>query len=173
MRLLVPTDMLIEMHRERFRRQLEAVALVRSEAREALAQFDHPAFQPAFTAARVSEFLGGFRFYTYAPDIRSFAERTAGLLILFSIALAGAPDDARPLPVSASALAKRFHVSRTHVIGLLRDAVEAGLLERDGNEFRMTPRLREAVEMMIAALHLFTAHNARTALAAVARANAA
>ena len=172
-RLLVPTDMLIEMHRERFRRQLEAVALVRSEAREALAQFDHPAFQPAFTAARVSEFLGGFRFYTYAPDIRPFAERNAGLFILFSIALAGAPGDARPLPVSASALAKRFHVSRTHVAGLLRDAVETGLLERQGNEFRMTPRLREAVATMIATLHLFTANNALAALAAVARANAA
>jgi len=172
-RLLVPTDMLIEMHRERFRRQLEAVALVRSEAREALAQFDHPAFQPAFTAARVSEFLGGFRFYTYAPDIRPFTERNAGLLVLFSIVLSAASDDARLLPIAASVLAKRFHVSRTHVIGLLRDAVEAGLLERHGNEFRTTPRLREAVEMMIAALHLFTAHNARTALAAVARANAA
>jgi DNA-binding IclR family transcriptional regulator len=121
----------------------------------------------------VSEFLGGFRFYTYAPDIRPFIERNAGLFVLFSIALSGAPDDTRSLPVSASALAKLFHVSRTHVTGLLRDAVEAGLLERDGNEFRMTPRLREAVEMMIAALHLFTAHNARTALAAVARANAA
>ena len=172
-RLLVPTDKLIEMHRERFRRQLQAVALVRSEAREALAQFDHPAFHPAFTAARVSEFLGGFRFYTYAPDIRPFAERNAGLFILFSIALAGAPGDARPLPVSASALAKRFHVSRTHVAGLLRDAVETGLLERQANEFRMTPRLREAVAMMIATLHLFTANNALAALAAVARANAA
>ena len=172
-RLLVPTDKLIEMHRERFRRQLEAVALVRSEAREALAQFDHPAFQPAFTAARVSEFLGGFRFYTYAPDIRPFAERNAGLLVLFSIALSAASDDARLLPIAASVLAKRFHVSRTHVTGLMRDAVEAGLLERHGNEFRMTPRLREAVEMMIATLHLFTANNARTALAAVARANAA
>jgi len=176
-RLLVPTDKLIEMHRERLRRQLQAVALVRSEAREALGQFDHPAFHPAFTAARVSEFLGGFRFYTYAPDIRPFAERNAGLFILFSIALAGAPDDTlpptRPVPVSASVLAKRFHVSRTHVAGLLRDAVEAGLLERQGNEFRMTPRLREATEMMIATLHLFTANSARTALAAVARANAA
>ena len=176
-RLLVPTDKLIEMHRERLRRQLQAVALVRSEAREALAQFDHPAFHPAFTAARVSEFLGGFRFYTYAPDIRPFAERNAGLFILFSIALAGAPDDTlpptRPVPVSASVLAKRFHVSRTHVAGLLRDAVEAGLLDRQGNEFRMTPRLREATEMMIATLHLFTANSARTALAAVARASAA
>jgi hypothetical protein len=53
--------------------------------------------------------------------------------VLFSIAFARAADDAmpptRPVTVSASALAKRFHVSRSHVIGMLRDAVEAGLLE--------------------------------------------
>jgi hypothetical protein len=177
-RRLMPTERLFELHRERWRRQLRAVALVRPEAQEALAQFDHPAFHPAFTAAQVDEFLGGFRFYSYAPDIRLFAERNAGLFVLFSIAFARADDDTmpptRPVPVSASALAKRFHVSRTHVIAMLREAVAAGLLERPGpgNEFRMTPRLREATETMIATLHLFTAASARAALAAVARANA-
>ena len=178
-RLLMPTERLFEIHRERWRRQLRAVALVRPEAQEALAQFDHPAFHPAFTAGQVNEFLGGFRFYSYAPEIRSFAERNAGLFVLFSITMAGTADDTTPptraVPVSASALAKRFHVSRTHVIGILRDAVEAGLLERPGpgNEFRMAPRLREAVETMLATLHLFTAASARAALAAVARASEA
>jgi DNA-binding MarR family transcriptional regulator len=178
-RLLMPTERMFEFHRERWQRQLRAIALVRPEAQEALAQFDHPAFHPAFTAGQVSEFVGGFRFYRYAPDIRTFVERNAGLFILFSIALARTAGDTippvRPVPVSASALAKRFHVSRSHVIGMLREAVEAGLLERPGpgNEYRMTPRLREATETMIATLHLFTAASARAALAAVARASEA
>lgn len=172
-RRLMPTEQLLAMHRERWRRQLGAVALVRPEAEEALAKLDHPAFQPAFTAGQVNEFLGGFRLYTYAPDIRLFTERNAGLFVLFCIALARASDDTlpplRPVPVPASALARHFHVSRSHVVGMLREAVEAGLLEREGvaNAYRMTPRLREAVEVMLATLHLFTASSARAALEAV------
>jgi hypothetical protein len=135
-RLLMPTDKLIAMHRERWRRQLCAVALVRPEAGEALNRFDHPAFDPAFTAAQAQEFLGGFRLLNDAPDVQFFADRNAGLFILFSIVLAGAPDDAVPptrlVTVPAAALAKRFHVSRSHVIKLLRDAVDTGLLERPG-----------------------------------------
>jgi hypothetical protein len=178
-RLLMPTERMFAFHRERWQRQLRAVALVCPEAHEALAQFDHPAFNPAFAAGQVNEFLGGFRLYRYAPDIRTFVERNAGLFVLFSIALARTAGDTVPplraVPVSASTLAKRFHVSRSHVIGMLREAVEAGLLERPGpgNEFRMTPRLREATETTIATLHLFTAASARAALAAVARASEA
>lgn len=175
-RRLVPTDKLTEMHRERWLRQLRAVALVLPEAQEALACSDHPAFRPAFTAAQVAEFTGGFRFYHYAPELRLFAERNGGMFVLFSVALGGADDDTMPptraVPVSASALAKQLQVSRSHVIGLLRDAVDAGLLERPGagSEFRMTERLRESLQNMIATLHLFTAIAAREALAAVRRA---
>jgi len=178
-RLLMPTEKLIEMHRERWRRQLRAVALVLPEAGDALSHFDHPAFDPAFTAAQASDFLGGFRLLNDAPDVQFFADRNAGLFILFSIVLAGAPDDAVPptrlVTVSASALAKRFHVSRSHVIKLLREAVDAGLLERPGpaNEFRMTPRLREATQVVLATLQAFTAGAARAALDAVAREHAA
>ena len=178
-RLLMPTDKLMAMHRERWRRQLGAVALVLPEAGDALTHFDHPAFGPAFTAAQAREFLGGFRLLNDAPEVQFFADRNAGLFILFSIALAGAPDDAVPptrlVAISASALAKRFHVSRSHVITLLRDAVDAGLLERPGaqNEFRMTPRLRETTQNVLATLHVFTAAAARAALDAVARERAA
>ena len=177
-RLMMPTEQMFEMHRDRWRRQLKAVALVCPEAEQALAHFDHPAFNPAFTAGQVNEYLGGFRFFRYVPEFRLFAERNAGLFILFSIAFAGAPDDTMPptraVPLSVSTLARRFHVSRAHVTGLLRDMVEAGMLERPGpeNEFRMTPQLRDALQTMIATLHLFTASSARAALAAVAGADA-
>ena len=97
-----------------------------------------------------------------------FADRNAGLFILFSVVLAGAPDDAVPptrlVTISASALAKRFHVSRSHVVTLLRDAVDAGLLERRyAKRVRMTPRLRETTQNVFATLHVFTAAAARGA----------
>jgi DNA-binding MarR family transcriptional regulator len=174
-RLLMPTDKLMEMHRERWRRQLRAVALVLPEAGDALAHFNHPAFDPAFITAQAREFFGGFRLFSNASEVQFFADRNAGLFILFSIALAGAPDDAVPptrlVTISASALAKRFHVSRSHVVALLREAVDAGLLERPGpqNEFRMSPRLREATQTVLATLQVFTAAAARAALDAVAR----
>ena len=135
-RLLVPTDRLIGMHRERWRHQLQAASLVVPELSESLLHFDDPAFAPAFAIAQTEQYLSGFRFVDHAPELSLFIERNAGLLVLASILLAAAAGDGmpprEPVIVSAAALARQFHVSRTHVITLLRDAVAAHLLEREG-----------------------------------------
>lgn len=177
-RLLVPTENFLAMHRERWRRQLDVVRHLMPETEDAVARIDHPAFLPAYAVAQAEQFYGGFRFVDYAPEAAFFAERNAGLLILFSIVLAGAEDDdmppTRPIAVSAAGLAKRFHVSRTHVITLLREAVDADLLERTGpdNQFRLLPCLREAIQNFMAAVYLFNAAAARSALAAVQKTQA-
>lgn len=172
-RLLVPTDTLIAMHRERWRRQLQAAALVLPDLSEALLHFDDPAFTPAFAIAQAEQYASGFRFVEHAPELSLFIERNAGLLVLASILLAAAPGDdmppREPVTVSAAALARQFHVSRTHVITLLRDAVAAQLLERDGSthRLRMLPELREATEKFFAAAFLYNRAAARAALQAV------
>ena len=72
-----------------------------------------------------------------------------------------------PIPVSASMLAKRFHVSRSHVNVLLRDAHNAGLLERSGTpdmRIRLLPRFIENFEKLFGSLLLWHAACTRYAL---------
>ena len=179
LRLLMPTARLVDMHRLRWRRQLEAASLVLPELEAALARFDHPAFLPAFAVAFGQQFLDGVRPFDHAPELKFFADRNAGVLVLMSMAVAGEADDelppARPVVVSAAGLAKQFHVSRTHMITMLQAAVDADLLERPGpdNRFRMLPCLRDGIQNFMAAGYLYNAAAARLALNAVERDRAA
>ena len=72
----------------------------------------------------------GVRLLQFAPELRVFAERNGGLMILFSLVIAADLDDTmpptRPVRVSISELARRFSVSRVHVGRLLRDAEAEG-----------------------------------------------
>jgi hypothetical protein len=108
-----------------------------------------------------------------APELEEIAERNAGMMIFYSLALAGRDDDAfpprRPMPLSINALATRFSVSRKHVLTLLRDAEAEGLLRRGGpanSEITLLPRGREALEMMMAGLFVYMAECAEVALRA-------
>jgi DNA-binding transcriptional regulator LsrR (DeoR family) len=70
--------------------------------------------------------------------------------------------------LSISELARRFSVSRAHVLRLLRDAAAHGLIERGtGAEdtITFTPALADALRQSVALLFLFFAHCARAALA--------
>lgn len=176
-RLLAPTAKLIEMHRLRYRRQLQAAALVLPDLAAAAAQCDDADFVTAFAVAQTRQYIDGFRFMNLVPELSPFFERSAGLLILASVLLSegagAAPQEARAA-LSSAGLARHFHVSRTHVITLLRDVTEAGLLERaaDGGDPTMTPALREAVAKFFAAVFVYNRLAAQTALEAVRRAAA-
>jgi hypothetical protein len=170
-KLLQPTEKMLAVHRERWRGALGAAALVAPEAAQALARFDAPGFLPAFVIAQASEFQGGFRLLDHGPELQLFSDRNAGFPIMFGILLSAAPDDGMPptgaIPVSASALAKRFHVSRTQVTRLLHDAHAAGLIERSGGpemQVRFTPRFAENFEKLFGSLLLVHAACARHAL---------
>jgi DNA-binding GntR family transcriptional regulator len=98
-------------------------------------------------------------------------------MILCSMMLSGVADDtfppALPVPLSASALARRFGVSRAHVRRLLQDAESRGLLERlDGDRIRILPRLAQALSDFMAAYFLVTADCAQSALADLGRESA-
>jgi hypothetical protein len=171
---LAATPALIEMHRERWRRQLAIVATLAPEGRQGLQAMDRPGFTAAYAAAQAGQFFTGLRFRDYAPALDLFVERNCGLVILSSLIAAGEPDDtavpSRPLPVSISALARRFGVSRPHVIALLRDGEARGLLERigpNGSQVRLSRRLAEDLEAFFATVYLFNARNVREALAAI------
>jgi hypothetical protein len=168
---LQPTEKMLALHRERWRGALGAAALVAPEAAQGLARFDEPGFLPAYVIAQASEFQGGFRLLDHGPELQLFADRNAGFPIVLGIMLAAAPDDGMPptgaIPVSASALAKRFNVSRTQVNRLLHDAQAAGLIERSGGpemRVRFTPRFAESFEKLFGSLLLVHAACARHAL---------
>ncbi len=128
-------------------------------------------FAPAFALALGWRFIAGLRVLDNAPELGPFAERNAGVMILFSLALAGAEDDTfpptRPVPLSINALAHRFSVSRKHVLTLLNDAEQEGLLLRGGaanGEITLLPRGRDALENMLATMFLYLAQSADEAL---------
>jgi DNA-binding MarR family transcriptional regulator len=141
------------------------------EAAEGYTRFDEPGFLRAYAIALASEVIGGFRLLDHGPELQLLSDRDAGFTITFSIALAAAPQDGMPatgvIPVSASALAKRFHVLRSHVTRLLHDAQAAGLLERSGTldmRIRFLPLLTESFEKLFGSLLLWHAACARHAL---------
>src|SRR5262249_19617193 len=76
--------------------------------------------------------------YRVHPELGAFAEHNAGAMILASLAIAGESDDSmppsKPIRISISELARRFSVSRAHVLRLLREVEAQGLIERSGAE---------------------------------------
>jgi hypothetical protein len=170
-RLLQPTQRMLEMHSARWRAALRAIGLVSPEAAQGDARFDEPGFLHAYTIAYVNQFVGGFRLLDYGPELQLFSDRNAGFPIMFNILISAPPESGMPptdaINVSASALAQRFHVSRSHVAALLRDAHAARLIERSGTtdmQVRLLPRFIESFEKLFASLFLVQADCARYAL---------
>ena len=135
-KLLVPTELLTDSLRQRWGALFDAIALLLPEGAAARAALDRDDFLAAFVRRGIEHYRSGLRALQFTPELRLFAERNAGLTILFSLVIAAAPDDTvpprRPVRVSISELTRRFSVSRAHVLRLLRDAAAEGLIERTG-----------------------------------------
>jgi hypothetical protein len=171
--VLVATERLIGLLLERWRLHFAAMAPLSPEGKAAQTSLDAPAFQRDLTIAMFERFRAGFRFMTHAPELGLFGERNAGMLMLASLIAAGDADDTvppqRPVPISVSALARRFSVSRPHVLKLLNDAAAEGFIERIGamgERVVILPRLSEASCNFFATMYLFFAACAGEALAA-------
>lgn len=158
-RLLVPNEKLIALQCERWGAHLEAMCLVMPKAEHYCAALGDGVFVRAFVISLVEKFVAGLRILDHAPGLEMVAERNAGMVILFSLALAGPADGpfapTAPVPLSINALAKAFSVSRKHVLTLLRDAEAQGLLARGGpanDEITLLPPARESLEMLFATM---------------------
>jgi hypothetical protein len=174
LRRLVPTERLMALHRERNRRLFHAIAMVLPECAQAFAAQSHPDFTGLFVCRYCEQFLTGFRFIDGIPDVRFFVDRNAGIMILSHMMLSGEADDTYPpsLPVSVSraTVARRFGVSRAHVVRVLQDAENQGLLQKlDGDRIRLSPRLVQATGDLMAAHFLLAARCAQDAYAEIGR----
>ncbi|MGC2777811.1 MAG: hypothetical protein WA418_19465 [Bradyrhizobium sp.] len=175
-RPLVPTDKLVRLHKDRWGAQFDAMSAVIPAAMAYRAALSDPAFIKTFVLELGRRFIAGLRMLESAPELEPFAERTAGMVILFSLALGGGVDHPfppdGPVPLSINGLATRFSVSRKHVLTLLRDAEEKGLLARGGTRNDVLTILRpgrEAIERMLATMFLYMAECAEVALQAAGR----
>ena len=169
-RRLVATDKLIALLRERWRVHFAAMAPLFADGEAMLAAVDDPQFTRGLIIAMVERFREGFRVTTHAEDMGLFGERNAGILICSYLIAAGEADDTvpptRPVPISIAALARRFAVSRPHVLKLLRDAEAAGLIARSADRVLFKPALAEGARNFFATMFLYYAGSAREAMAA-------
>ena len=148
-RVLVPTQKLVAAQ-QRWVRQFEAMAPVFPSAIFVPALLEGRAFRTAFLHQLGTYFLAGFRVLDHTPVLAKLAESNAGLLMISSLALRqltkkGTPG--REVPISISALSRRFYVSRAHIRNMLVISEAAGLLAHTpGSESVVVlPALTEAI----------------------------
>ena len=166
---LVPTERLIAMHCERLRRMFQAMAAVVPEGRRAEALIVRDDFLAAHVHQMVGLFLSGLRIVEAVPETEVFADRDAGMMIAFAVLVASRPDDEGDgSGVAVADLARRFSVSRAHVLSVLRDAEQAGLVRRSSaGRTVATPALAAAVEEFFATLFLLQVSCVRAAEASL------
>jgi hypothetical protein len=162
LRPLAPTEKLFDLHRERWGSHFEAMRHVVPDAQSWLSALADPRFLKGLLLTLGERYVAGLRVLDSAPDLGPFAERNAGMMILFRLALGGPTDGpfpaAAPVNLSINALATTYSVSRKHVLTLLRDAEAQQLLARGGaanNEVIILPRGRNPLEMFFAALFVY------------------
>lgn len=171
-RRLIATDKLKENLRSRLGRQLQAAAMVIPGVHNVAGLLGREDFERAMIRHLGNQFFAGFRVIMHAPRLTLFAEHNAGMMILFNLMLAS-PDGfppRGPVPSSIAGLARRFGVSRTHVLRLLRAAEAEKLIARTGEHYDrivLEPPLVEGVLIMFATIYLYLVHCARAAQAEI------
>lgn len=161
-RPLAPTEKLLSLQRERWAGHFVAMRHYLPEADEYLALLDNPAFVANYGFEIGGGWLAGVRVLEESQDLFVLTERSAGMMLLYTLCAAGRADGpfppTDPVPLSINAMATSFAVSRKHVLTLIRDAEDAGLLRRGGagnNEVSILPRARDALEAFFARMFLY------------------
>lgn len=161
---LRPSDKMLETMRTRLRAQLTGAAMVCPEIASAAERLGCREFERALGSEFLNRWAIGTRFVDHAPHMRLFLERDVGVMILFALMLEADPSEplppGKPVPLSIAALARRFNVSRTHILRLIRDAESAGLMTRlgeKGEQIAFAPKLRDGLRNFFASTFQLTA----------------
>lgn len=157
-RPLVPTARMSSEYIRRWQTMLTAVSRFDPIADEALARLNEPGFLTFLVRNQGDRYRAGFRLLEHSPQMVGLAERDAGILIAISLYNSGAEGDtyppSQPVPVPVAALARQFDVSRAHVLKMLREAEDAGLIRRlpsHQGAVQLLPPLLRGVEHFMAA----------------------
>lgn len=133
----VPSPEMKAALREAITGEARALALIEPEALRVAERLEDPAVFKAYLQ-RLGVSLANMMRTSTPGSIALFADRNAGMIVLFDILTSAAEDDVYPprgtLNMSVTALAAKFQVSRSHVFRLLRDAEKGGYLKRNADE---------------------------------------
>ena len=154
---LEPTEPFLALHRDRLRRQWATLALIHPKGGDhAVSALGDPAVLGRCAQILVEQYRSGVRVLDLSPEIIDLTERDAGLTVLLSLLLAESAGEA----ISIAALARRFKVSRAHVLILLREAESLGLTARGGprNGYRTGPEFYPVMRRFFASVFLLHIH---------------
>ena len=173
-RLYRPTPAMVEAFRDRLRFELESAARLDPRIVDILDRLDEQEVFPTLMAT-----LGADAAYAArhpredAAAIDTLSMRLAGMLIMFQSMSDADRGEAFPpqgeVNVSISGLARRYEVSRSHVLTILRDAETFGLIHKlDEGRWRLEPAMSEVFKTFYAVIYLGIIKGARAAQAALA-----
>jgi MarR family len=176
MRLLVPSEKLINACRQYWEAIFRGAAMVIPRRSDAVAALQSEDVLAAFLQVFGGYFCAGMRMFKLGAGLTSFAQRNAALAILLCLLVASERNSGTGSPVtvriSIAELARRFGVSRPQVVRVLDKAVEASLVHRsapDGLEITVLPRLRSVTEDFYVTAFLLCDYYMQIALAQVGR----
>lgn len=141
----------------------EDLGLPVAEARRRLRE---PVFRSRLSVAMGFVFASSHALFPPDSPIRLFQSRDGGSRMLEALIIAQPDERPRLLTrcaVTHSGLARAGACSRAHVIRLLRDGGESGLLRQEGRELHFAPALSDDAERYFAAAFLVTALGAEAA----------
>ena len=148
------THVFTSVWREHLGAALRAACVLEPAAALILDRLDQPQVFAAFAQAQSGGLLqASVDVAADHPYIRIFLHRRAGNQVIWALTADGDGDfpgnDA--VQVSISALARRFHVSRTHIRRMFEDAAGEGLVSWDGRAVLIEETAREFIRWYYAA----------------------
>lgn len=147
---LAPTADMLAVQRQRWHLQFCAIAMLDETLAGAPAALDNPHFFNHLVISLGRRYLAGFRVLRGAQTLAPLVEHDGGLMVL--IALLVRENEGSP-PPAISVLARKFHLSRTQVLCVLRLARAQGLaMQGEMGAWRITPAGHDAVGGFFATL---------------------
>ena len=172
-RRYIPTPQMRACFQKFFRDQLVAASKIEPETLRVAEHIDDPDVFRAFMQKLTTGMTAMARTQSKNP-LTPFAHHTAGMGILYDLALAREEGDTfpprGPVRLSVTALARKYKVSRAHVSRLLKLAESQGSLKRgaDGNTIVICEPLRQTLTEFWCVSLVGTMACAHAALEAVA-----
>jgi len=167
LRALVPTPAFVALHRERWSEMLATMTPILPQGPAVIAAIADDVGLAVFVRALAARFEAGFRVADATPPLAAVIEHASGLVTLLAILerTGGVPGEHR---LVVTDLARRFLVSRGHVLEILRTAEAAGLLRivgGTGATVEITPRFAVAFAAFFDAMFAAVAEGAEAVLA--------
>lgn len=160
---LAVQEKMYELQRKRWHLLFSALAGAAPEAARYIERLPDLAFTRRISLHLGRRYLAGYRVVHAAPALAGLIDHDCAVLLLLALY---ANDHAGLPPPTIAELSRRFHVSRTHVLKVLRTAGGQGLVEppAERGTGRLSAEGRAAVEQFFAAGFCFVASCAWRAL---------